>query len=88
MARPPDTEQNFTLEHNSDQLLYFIVMAEMSFLDSPLTSQLKLADDTHGKDGLLQLAYIALSGKCSWGRSLCHEIAITGLTVVADCRHR
>ena len=45
-------------------------MAEMSFLESPLTSQLKLADDTHGKDGLLQLAYIALSGKCSWDRSV------------------
>ena len=40
----------------------------MSFLDSPLTSQLKLADDTHRKDGLLQLAYIALSGKSSWDR--------------------
>ena len=51
----------------------------MSFLDSPLTSQLKLADDTHRKDGLLQLAYIALSGKSSWDRCVMKLLSQAGL---------
>ena len=60
-------------------------MAEMSFPESPLTSQLKLADDTHEKDELLQLAYSTVR-QMLLGLQ-CLQIAITGLTVVADCRY-
>ena len=50
-----------------------------------MTSQLKLADDTHGKDELFQLAYSTV--RQMFLELQCLQIAITGLTVVADCRH-